>query len=457
MVILVARLPYLVVLFIFVLFTFTWRTFSTLYIDLTGPVYSSQLERVVGPGSSTVVQTLSYFATLAPFLFIFRPDAMQKLAQLAPEPARRRSDEFTAGDAIFYLSLAFVVLLYFELVRIGIVPLVEGMERFDYTNKYASFAHVLLFEKGNLLAFVWGAVFAYTWIVEERFDLRIIGLVLAIFVYAFVTGNRFSAFYSVGSFFLSPLGAVMVLIHFRETATAGIVRMQEIMRSNVFLAGVLMTVLTAVLVAIGMYNNLVNVRGYTGTEAVERFKERSLIQPSEMWWVTYERIYLTGNWQPQLAYQFLFVNPIDAERNTTPQLLMSKAISSQRTYRHILSGFQFAGGFPEVFFELFGKRWAWPMLFFVGLCSAVLMYIVLRSIIIGALATAFLAQYVLYGLLVMYIGGMLNFILPWTYWVKIVALIIALTIEWGTPVKIVPWRLFQSSPKSLPSVESEAT
>lgn len=64
---------------------------------------------------------------------------------------------------------------------------------------------------------------------------------------------------------------------------------------------------------------------------------------------------------------------------------------------------------------------------------------------LGNYTSAFLALWVLYGFYVMYIGGMLNFILPWTYWIKVAAFVIALFAERRLAdrgLSLLPWNLF---------------
>ena len=102
--------------------------------------------------------------------------------------------------------------------------------------------------------------------------------------------------------------------------------------------------------------------------------------------------------------------PLDAGRNTTPQYLMLQSIGEPRTYEHILEGLQFAGGFPEIYFELFGPFYAWPFIFGAGYIAAGLTALIVKGVIQGRYASTFLAFYVLFGFYVMYIGGMLNFV-----------------------------------------------
>ena len=145
-------------------------------------------------------------------------------------------------------------------------------------------------------------------------------------------------------------------------------------------------------------------------------------------------------------FRFLFEEPLAADRNTSIQYLMFATIGEPRTSGHILRGFQFAGGFPEIFFELFGPYFAWPFLLATGGIAAGLSALTVKGIVRGRYASAFLSLYVLYGFYVLYIGGMLNFVMPLTYWVKIAALIGALALEWRLALvkrQLVPWALFR--------------
>jgi hypothetical protein len=181
---------------------------------------------------------------------------------------------------------------------------------------------------------------------NQRTDFRYLGLLGILLLYMFLTGNRFSAFYSLTSFFVIPLSA----------ALAAEIRGQ---RSSmpfswcVPILGVAFA-LIVIIAATAIFNNLVNVRGYEDSNILSQFLKRLLIQPSELGWISYERVFSFGHWQPSRAYDFLFQMPLDPDKNTSPQYLMLETIGEPRTHEHISGGFQFAGGFPEIFFELFG-------------------------------------------------------------------------------------------------------
>ena len=61
------------------------------------------------------------------------------------------------------------------------------------------------------MTFWWGVMFAAERLRNRRIDIRYLGMLGLLMLYMFLTGNRFSAFYSFGSFFVVPLaGAIAV-------------------------------------------------------------------------------------------------------------------------------------------------------------------------------------------------------------------------------------------------------
>lgn len=438
---LAARHPVVFISFFFIIFTLAWRTSATMFIDLKGPIYSSQMERTIGPGTATVIHSLAYFLTLLPFLYFFRRSVLEQwraeAAQHRPVPGT-----ISLADVTFVVSVLFVTFLFFDLICGGTIPFFERIERFNYAG---GSAHRWLFRYGNFLTFWWGTIFAASCVRHGRPDWRMLGLLAATAVYAFLTGNRFSAFYSHFSFFVAPWAAVVVLQQASgATAFSWIARNLTSRASRFAVLGLILAL--AGTMSFAIYNNLANVRGFSEGEVWRQAFDRTLIQPSEVGWASFERVFLAQQSDPQFVFWFLFQEPIAAQRNTSIQYLMFASIGEPRTSGHILRGFQFAGGFPEIFFELFGPCLAWLFLLGVGCISAALSAIMVRSIIQGRFASAFLSLYVLYGFYVMYIGGMLNFVMPLTYWLKISALIAALTAEWALArlgLTLVPWDLFR--------------
>jgi hypothetical protein len=442
---LAAYRPIIFLSFFFILFTLVWRTAASMYIDLSGPVLSTQTYSYVGPGLMTPLHVIAYLLTLIPFYILLRRKLVDGWLADADRCAAPRG-MLTLSDLTVIVSLLFIGYLFLDLIRQGSIPLFANIDRFVYTGKYAGAVHRWLIQYGNFVCFWWGVMIAAEWLRNRRFDIRYLPLIGLLMSYMFLTGNRFSAFYSFGSFVILPLSAVIAaktgnVSHSRPFAW--MTRTFE--RRHLMAIGALAAVL-AIVIIVGIFNNLTNVRGYQGSEIGSQFLERTLIQPSELGWLSYERVFVFNQWQPYRTFDFLFQMPLNAGRNTTPQYLMLQSIGEPRTLEHISEGFQFAGGFPEIFFELFGPVYAWPFIFGAGYITAGLTALIIKGVIQGRYASTLLALYVLYGFYVMYIGGMLNFVLTPTYWIKIAALMAALAMEISLArigMPLVPWSLFR--------------
>lgn len=442
---LAAYRPVIFLGFFFILFSLVWRTASTAFIDLAGPVWSSQTVRYIGPGLATPLHVLAYFLTLIPFLILLRPAAIAGwLVEADNRPAA--GGVLTLSTATVICSVLFLAYLFLALVRNGPIPLFAHIERFVYTAQYGGAAHRWLTQYGNFLVFWWGMMFAAERLRNRRIDIRYLGLLILLLAYMFLTGNRFSAFYSFTSFFIMPAAAAIAVAikNCRTRLPFFWIGRTFNLRDAVLLGVILCLVGTIAMAAI--YNNLVSVRGYQNSEIETQFLERVLVQPSELGWISYERAFDFGHWQPDRVYDFLFQRPLDPEKNTTPQFLMLETIGEPRTHEHISGGFQFAGGFPEIFFELFGPLYAWPFIFGAGYLAAALTALTIKGTIKGRYASAFLSLYVLFGLDVMYIGGMLNFVAVKAYWVKIAALAFALMLESSlgrVDLPLMPWAIIR--------------
>jgi len=444
---LAAYRPIIFISFLFIIFTLVWRTCSMMFIDLAGPVYSTQTFRYVGPGGVTCLHVLAYFVTLAPFLILMRPDSIRSwLNDQDQRPAA--PGMATLSDLTVALSTAFLAWLFVDLVRRGSIPLFVHMERFVYTAEHAGAAHRWLTLYGNFMTFWWGMMFAAERLRNRRLDLRYVALLVALVIYVLLTGNRFSAFYSFGSFFLAPLSAIVAV-------SEGPVRLERpfgwlgrLIGRRELIALSATAALIVAAAATGIVTNLVKVRDYDRSEVASNILERTLIQPSELGWLSYERVFTFGQWQPYRVLDFLLQSPLDPARDTTPQYLMLATIGEPRTHEHLSIGQQFAGGFPEIFFELFGPILAWPFLAAAGCIAAGLTALFIKGTIQGHYVSAFLGLYVLYGFDVMYIGGMLNFAIAATYWFKIGALIVALLLEASLArvgLALLPWALIERS------------
>ncbi len=440
---LAAYRPVIFVSFIFIIFTLIWRTCSMMYIDVAGPVYSSQTFSFVGPGAVTCLHVLAYFITIVPFFILFRTTSVRYWAEQY-DGRTALHGTLSLSDLTFLLSTLFLAWLFVDLGRNGAIPLLNHMERFVYTAEHAGPAHRWLISYGNFLSFWWGLMFTAEKLRNRKFDLRYFGLFAVLVVYMFLTGNRFSAFYSFGSFFLIPVSALLAFAPKAKQQRPFEYLRGFIGRRELASLSLVATLLITVAV-LGIYNNLTNVRGFKGVEVGDQFIERALVQPGELGWLSYQRVFEFGSWQPLRVFDFLFEFPIVPNRNTTPQYLMLTTIGEPRTFEHLSGGFQFAGGFPEIVFELFGPLLAWPFLAACGFITAGLTALIVKGTIQGRYASTFFALYVLYGFYVMYIGGMLNFAFVSSYWTKVGTLLLALIVESKLAkvnLPLLPWALF---------------
>jgi Family of unknown function (DUF6418) len=428
--------------FFLILFTFAWRTVSSMYIDLYGPVYASQISLFIGPGVMTAFQSTAYFLTVVPFLWVFSPAATDQWVRSAHGRVAGRPI-LTLSDVTFYGSLIFLVLLFGALVEGGVLPILAKMERWTF-NERAGWLHHFVLLRGDFICFWWGTIFAAEKLRHDRFDYRFLGLLALLMIYIFLAGGRFSPFYRFGSFFIMPFSAV-VLVHSKDAMSNGLSGLRSLIPDRrIVAAGFAMFVLASSLIAFALYWNLTKVRGFEGKAAEAAFLERVMVQPSEMGWASYQRVFVNGQWDARKAVDFLFERPIAGGRNTTPQFLMSETIGEPRTTELTVAGFQFAGGFPEIFFEVFGPYLGWLMLLGAGWLCAAVSALVVRSIVRGEYLVVACAFQVLFGFYVMYIGGMLNFATIASYWMKVGLLFIAMVAEYWMKrvnLSLLPWAI----------------
>lgn len=409
-----------------------------MYIDLTGPVFASQIVLYVGPGEMTAFQSIAYLLTIIPFFWVFSPAATDQWIRDAAPPSSDRP-AVTLSDLTFYVSVLFLVLLFSAFIRAGVFPIFAKMERWTF-NEQAGFLHHLVLQRGDFFCFWWGTMFAAERLRHARVDYRFVGLLVVLMVYMFLAGGRFSPFYRFCSLFILPWSAVF-LLESRGVVSAGLISLRAwFSNRNVVAVGGGMSALTVALISFSLYWNLTQVRGFHGQAAETAFLERVIVQPSEMGWASYQRILVNGHWDPRSAFDFLFERPIVDGRSTTPQFLMSQTIGEPRATELTYTGFQFAGGFPEIFFEVFGPYLGWVFILGAGWVCAAVSGLIVRSVLRGEYLVTACAFLVLYGFYVMYIGGMLNFVTVATYWLKVALLAGAMiaTVRFRTP-GLLPW------------------
>ncbi|MEI8265173.1 MAG: DUF6418 domain-containing protein [Betaproteobacteria bacterium] len=407
----------------FLLFSLFTRTVSLVYVDLAGPVYAEQLDTMVGGGASMPLFAMSILLLMAALAHAFRPSVLVRVRI----PERRSGQRIdVAGRVLFTITAGFVVALYGDMLRRGVVPLLSGMDRLEYNASIAGPLHGWLAEMGFLLAGTLGAAFCMLRLQGRDFDFRFLALYLMVLAYFALTGNRFSAFYSFTSFFVLPLAAVPAM------AAAGLLPeppARSLWRRFVCSkTGLLVAVGTAAVSIVGLLlHSVITVRGYDAP--FEQLAQRTLIQPVELWWTTWNDLDRYGKGAFDEAWAGLFTNPIDPTRNTSIQMLMLKHLGDERAQQLLDMGQQYTGGYPEVLFELLGPWLALPAALAFSVPTAILLRVCVLAVCERRLLTAFMAMYVFFGFSLLFIGGMLNFLVVWTFWAKIAVLCAVYVVE----------------------------
>jgi hypothetical protein len=239
-------------------------------------------------------------------------------------------------------------------------------------------------------------------------------------LYFVLTGHRFSIFFAMSSFFVIPISAIWMQAQAgRLPPSSDPTQVRRVMAAAKA-AAPFIVLLLAVISSWALYNSIYNVRGYE--DPVQALIQRSLVQPTEFWWATWSSSILDGGLDPAGAFTFMFIDPLDAARNTGIQFLMARELGYERAAFLLGAGEQFAGGYPEVLFELMGPIWVWPALFVFAAVTLWFLSTAMSAVCNQRLGTAFFAIFLFYGFSILYIGGMLNFLLAPTLYIKIAGL-----------------------------------
>lgn len=399
----------------FLLFSLLTRTFDIAYLDNSGPIFAIELDRYVGGGASTPLFALSTYCFLLPLAYLLRRKAL--VACFGQQPSAPIYGPGFTQAALLACS-GYVAILYVQLVINGPIPLLSGIDRIEYTEVYAGFAHRLVAENGSLLAFTLGLFTIQPRLRGGQYDLRFCAVLLALEFYFGLTGNRFSVFYRDLSFFVLPFGAIAMI----QTVGYRLPPLEAIL-SRIFASRA--TLVLAVLLIAGalvmlLYNSFYNVRGYADPSAV--VFQRTIVQPVQLYWSQWDRLLARdGASTPGMWYD-TFVNPIDPTRNTSIQALMIAEVGYARAEELLTAGQQYAGGYPEILFSVFGR---WPGVILALIIGTITAWMI-RTIVIfcsrGWIFSAFMMNYVYFGFSLIYIGGMLNFLYALSYIIKVALL-----------------------------------
>jgi hypothetical protein len=500
----------------FLLVGFIWRLVGAAFLDAAGPIASYEAEMLVG-GDTFAADSFGLLIAISVLvmLAVMRPASLQaEAARLQPLPAPAAG--WSIGDLAFGAGLLFVLALYADMFRIGSIPLLQCIERYEYLDEYAGVFHKALFKYGSLIALQFGTFAVYPRLVGGRYDWRFIMLVAALFIYLPLTGNRFSAFYSFTLFFLTPYCFVWLLRGNPRFADQGNGGMPTWLVWLLAGSG-------AAIVGLSLLNSYANIR-YEGSACAEywsqvkkplppgtsailkditpsetqvkkplppgtsailkditpsetqvkkplppetsailkdiapsetlsrfitpevqkRFSQRILVQPIHMYFFAYERVIGRGDWQPAQAASFIFAPERKADGNRSIRYLMNRTLPAERAAFLESVGNQFAGGYPEVLLELLGKWGVWIGVVVLATITGWLLRFWMLAVLRGRFVTAFFAAYVYYAFVVMYVGGMLNFLVVWTFWAKVALLVFFAWLEPWLEARgrsLLPWRI----------------
>jgi len=363
---------------------FVMRLNSAYYVSLYGPVYSDNLKRMISNPDAGYFFSLALLCTLLPFALILRPARLRELAAKRTTVYSERL--FSAASMALLGSAALYILaLYVDLFRRGIIPVFSCMERYDYV-PFAGPLHLPLFHYGPIALMLFGGMTVYRKIQGGRYDFRYIFLFLLVVIYALLTGHRFSAPVVFLAYFAMPFGVLFLsktmFAHMVFVPKNGNDDFFRFWAHPVFLASSTF-IIVLVLVGAALLNSYANVRSHGCTWAGKiisrdadlklaraRFKERVLIQPSELWIDALNRLLLEEGFDPERAIRFHFVHPGLAGGDVGIRYLMARSIGFEKEQLYYNHGQQFQGGYPSIFLELFGPLGGWPAMMLAGLLYA---------------------------------------------------------------------------------------
>lgn len=409
----------------FTIFPLIYRSIDIAVLDVFGPFYTRELNAFVGGNFAAPVFIYSALAFIIPLMILF-PDRGRGFARLAAHSPAYSDYHRMAGHGAFAFGIAVLGLLGLNFVLTGTVPILQGIDRVAYSLS-AGPIHTTAYELNFLLNFIFGAFTVLPRINGRGYDMRFAALAGALAVYWVVTGNRFSVFFVLVSFYLLP--AAMVLIA-RKAGRIGELNeglfAQRILTSRVSRG---IAVCGSVLMVGGLlYNSYYNVRDYR--EPLYEIQERILVQPVHLWANAWERVDFDNVSDPVNEHAVgEILDPIDAGRNSTIQYLMTLELGYFRARELTELGQAYNGGYPEVHFELLGGYLPFFTLPLMGFIAVWFLSLFLKLLYRNMVLTAILGLYVYFGLTLHFTGGMLTFVLAPTYWIKIAAFLICWLVE----------------------------
>lgn len=409
----------------FTIFPLVYRAIDVTVLDLFGPFYTRELGEFVGGNFAAPVFIYACLAFIAPLVLLF-PDRGRGLARLAMLRPEYSNYHVMAANGAFVFGLGVLGLLAANFVATGTVPVLQGIDRVAYAAS-AGPAHTVTYELNFLLNFLFGAFTVLPRINGRGYDMRFAVLAAALAAYWVMTGNRFSVFFVLLSFFLLPAALVIIARAAGRIGDLGEGRIgQRILTSRasrVVAAGGF-----ALMVAGLLYNSYYNVRDYR--EPLYEIQERVLVQPVHLWVNAWDRVDFEKVTDPMNEHAVgEILDPIDPSRNSTIQYLMTLELGYFRTAELTELGQAYNGGYPEVHFELLGAYLPFLTLPLAGFIAVWFLCLFVRLLYRNLVLTSVLGLYVYFGMTLHFTGGMLTFALTPTYWIKIALFLVCWAIE----------------------------
>lgn len=405
-----------------VLFSLIYRIVDVAYVDIAGPIYAIETEKYVGGQNSTPMFVLCCLTLILPLWFFCRPKAVTGSLQgpLPQSEYLRYMSNIAKGVVILVLAV-----LYVDMVRVGPIPLFAGIDRVEYRDMAGIF-HNPAYSMSFLLSAVIGIFTVLPRLQGQRYSMAFVGLFIALQLYWALTGNRASAFVITATFYAIPFSAVAamnaryLLPEAKQTAWSALVSARVITPLAV-IAGVIVLVSLVI-------NSYYDVRGYA--DPMYQITQRVFVQPVQFWAETWDRAQFDSfAGINDEAFRRVVLDSEQVNTNASILYLMEQSIGYFRTMELMTLGQQYAGGFPEIFFEVFGSWVALPVMLLFGIATAVLARIVASNLVRGRVLTAIMGVYLFYGFTLTYIGGMLNFLLVPSYSLKLGLLVIFFFFE----------------------------
>lgn len=312
--------------FVFVTFSFVIRLVQLIYIDVFGPFDSIELGREIGiRNGGWFLFIISYMPL---FLFLRKIEVCDYGLQL-------NSLDKLCLNVFHYIILLIIITCYIDLFLFREVPLLVGMDRLEFNKLSENSIHSMFRRISPLLSVGLGVSLYQEKIRTERYKSLPVLNISLLFFYFFLTGNRFSIFYTIATFFAFSRGFYPKMIISKSTNLTGYIR-----NSRLLLSIVVFLIIGAV--GNNLYQSFTVIRGYEDVALV--FFNRAILENVGVFQAVYD-----GGIDKLMIHQFLLFEAIDPNKSAAMQFMMQELSYTYNYINQIMDGQVFSGGFPEFF------------------------------------------------------------------------------------------------------------